>query len=450
MPVYLLGALGVVGAFSFILLFKAFRADGGFGGITPASFLLAAVVLLPNLTTTVGMFLGERVVLIDPFFNRIVRYTGLSQDINAIASPLLLASAVVVVFVQIHRKAAINSTALWFVFLLVIAALSNWNSGGRLLDGGHATLLAVVVAAALLPRDSETIRGAALGVGLLLCISALGAWVRPEFAVLPCDDRKCGVLGTFYVGVADNQNTFGLLMALAIPVFYLGLSRYKLYFAFLATFFALASGARTAAIAATVTLLVVVIVHASRHAGARFGRLLATLFTFGAALAASIIPFMQLPPGTFSDRAGLWILARDMVGDQWLMGHGSELWRSFVNIGVIPLAAGYSTHNQVLETLFVAGTLGAVVMAVVLTLAVCGQKDLGAFALLILPMAIAAVTERPWSLGAVDWASWTLLLFLTAAPRFLGGKQDAFPAQKAGDELAGPTTTGPSHVGEFV
>lgn len=427
MPVYIALLIGAMGIVSSVLFIKAFRAGGGFRKLSLTSVLIFSAVLLPNLTTVVAMFRAERLILTDPFFNRIVEYTGLSLQINQLASPALLAIALIIFVLQLGRNPHINPAAFWFLPLLVIGALAKWNLGGAILDGGHATLVAVVAAAVVLPGGREALRGGALGVGLLLCFSALGALIQPAVAAPPCDSRKCGLLGTFYVGVADNQNTFGMLMAFAIPVLYFGLSRHNLWFAFAATFFAFASGARTAAVAASVTLVAILLVHLGRNNdnGAKLGGTLAILTAAGAGITAMIVPFLKLPPGTFSDRAGLWDLARSMVEESWLIGHGSMYWRSLVDIGLIPLAAGYSTHNQAMETLFVAGALGVAAMLLVLVMTI--RRNGGGFApfaILMLPVAIACITERPWSLGAVDWASWSLLIFLCSQTSALHGADE--------------------------
>ncbi len=422
MPDYIALLIGALGIVSSVLFIKAFRAGGGFRGFSLSSVLLFSAVLLPNMTTVVAMFLAERVITTDPFYNRVVEYTGLSHQVNQIASPTLLAVALIILVLQLGRNPRLNMAALCFLPLLAIGALAKWNLGGELLDGGHGTLLAVVAAAVLIPGGRETLKGGALGVGLLLCLSALGALVQPLMAAPPCDQRKCGLLGTFYVGVADNQNTFGMLMAFAIPVLYFGLSRYRLYFAFAATFFAFASGARTAAIAASVTLAAILLVHLGRKTGSKFGGTLAILTTVVAWITVAIVPFLNLPADTFSDRAGLWALARQLVEQSWVIGHGPDYWRSLVDIGLIPLASGYSTHNQAMETLFVSGALGVAAMGVVFVMAIRRNRlGFATFAILMLPVAIAAITERPWSLGAIDWASWSLLIFLCSGKTPLHG-----------------------------
>lgn len=425
----LIGAVGVV---STVLLLQAFRADGGLRGLTLTSLLLSASVLLPNMTTLVGMLRAERVVTTDAFFNRVVLYSGLSQQVNQVASPALLAVAILVIIIQLGRKTTVNAAALAFLLLLIIGALAKYGVAGAFMDGGQWTLLALVAAAVVLPRGHEALKGGALGVGLLLCISAVGALLQPDMAAPPCDKRKCGVLGTFYVGVADNQNTFGLLMAFAVPLLYFGLRRYRFYFAVLATFFAFASGSRTAAVAAGAAMVVILLVHVQRRSGGRFGGVLAILLTAGASASAIVIPLLGLPPETFSERVRLWQLAWSMIERQWLIGHGPNYWRSLVEIGVIPRAAGYSTHNQALEILFVAGALGAFVMVVVV-INVLRQNPGGryVFAIFMLPVAVAAVTERPWSLGAVDWASWSLLIFLCSQMPPLHGEDSRIAEESA-------------------
>lgn len=434
-------AIGAVGLLSLVLLVKAFRSDGGFRGLSPSSMLLFAAVVLPSLTLIAGVYLAQKVVLTDQFFNRIVQYQGLALQINQVASPLLLGIALLLAMIQMQRGSRLNPAALVFGLLLAVSALARWGNGGNLMDGGQLTLLVVVLAAAVMPSGKDALRGAALGVGLLLSLSAIAALVQPSLAAPPCDNRKCGLLGTFYVGVADNQNTFGLMMAFAIPVFYFGLSRYKIYFVTLATVLAFASGARTAAIAAGLAATVIFLVHVGRKRGSKAGGIVASLLTLGAVAATVVVPFIQLTPGTFSDRAGLWALARQLVTKQWFLGYGPNEWRSLVDIGVIPRAAGYSTHNQAMETLFVAGALGVGLMVVTIVL-VLGRSggQLLRIATIVLPVAVAAVTERPWSLGGVDWASWSLVLFLCLGA--LSVRQEAGPANSG--SLAAPALKSPS------
>lgn len=408
-----LGAVGVVGL---ILLAKAFAAEGGLRSLSPAALLSFASVVLPNLTTTVAMLLGERVVTVDPYFNRVVEYVGLSHQVNAVASPLLLTIAAFIAVFQLSRHHQINLPAAAFAGLLLIGALANWDQGNGFMAGGRITLLVVVLAAMVVDAGRNSLTGAAFGIGILVCLSAIGAAVQPAMAAPPCDDRKCGVLGTFYVGIADNQNTFGLTMALAVPVLFLGLRKFGIHFAFLAAFLALASGSRTGQIAAAFCIIAVVWIRANRRSGRSGGFRFAGATVTSAVIVGAVIPFMDLPPGTFSDRAGLWRLARSMIEQSWLYGFGPDLWRSLVDVRSIPLAAGYATHNQVLETLFTAGALGLVTMVVVVAGAIHQNRGhLKILGLLMVPVAIAAITERPWSLGAVDWATWSLVLFLTVS-----------------------------------
>lgn len=396
-----------------ILLISAFRTDGGIKSITPGFLLLFSVVVVPNMTTTVAMFREERIVIIDPLYNWTVALTGLALKVNQFASPLLLVITALIIILEVRRTTSINWAAALFILLLTVSALAKWNTGAQFLDGGQLTLLAVVFAAVIIPPGPEPLRGAAYGVGILLCLSAFGAIIRPSMAAPACDERKCGILGSFYVGIADNQNTFGLMMAFAIPVLYVGLKRYNLVFSFFATFLAMASGSRTATIAAAITAVCVLVHFFSTKVKSQHGSKLpiaaAGIFS-GVGL---ILPLIGLPNETFTNRAGLWQLALQVSKESWFLGNGPTLWRSYVDLGVIPRAAGYSTHNQAIETLFVTGTIGVVIMACVIIVVIKGNIGaLGMLALFMVPITIASSTERPWSLGAIDWASWTLVLFL--------------------------------------
>lgn len=417
---------GIGGVIMGILFIRAARTSLREKQWNAATVLGLATVLLPNATTAAAVFLGNRSVILDGFYNGIVTYGGAAARVNTIASPLLAVVAVVCLAVSLRLTARPNLAAAAVAGLLILGLIFGSFFGSSIANGGVITLLLVLAAAVFVPRGRGFLEGAALGLALLVVLSLIGALVATASVAATCGLRKCGVLGFLFSGIGDNNNAFGLLAAMAIPVLYFGLRKHQLLFATAAAALALSSGSRTAAIAAAAGLA-----FCAAHKGAR---LRTPALRLGAAAAAGlgvgvvVLPLLPLNPGAFTGRVALWRTAFDEMAQQPFLGHGGEFWREQVNFRVIAHAAGYSTHNQFVESYFVAGIFGTVLLVAALIIVFrTNRGHSGEVSILLVPILVCALTERPWSLGAIDWLSWSLVVVLTTS--FAPPEGPALPAQ---------------------
>lgn len=404
------GALGVILA---ILFIRAARAMRGRENWNAATVLGLAAVLLPNATTTVAVFLGNRTVVIDGFYNGIVTYGGVAARVNSIASPILAVIAIICLGTSLRPTTRPNPAPFAIAGLILLSLIFGAFYGGTFFNGGILTLLLVLLAAVFVPRGRGTLEGASLGLATLVVLSFLGAIVRPAAVAATCGLRKCGGLGFLYSGIADNNNAFGLLAAMAIPVLYFGLRKHQLFFAAAAALLAVSSGSRTGAIAAAAGLLLCALYKRPRLRS--FGGGLAALSAAALGAGVIILPLLPLTPDAFTGRVALWRTAFDEMAKQPFLGHGGEFWRQQVNFRVIAHAAGYSTHNQFVEAYFVGGIFGVILLLVAIIVVIRRNRgNLRELSILLVPILVCALTERPWSLGLVDWLSWSFLIVLTA------------------------------------
>lgn len=375
------------------------------------SLAVAAAVIFPNITTSVAVFTSGRVVSADVNFNRVVTYKGLSLQVNAIASPILTVLLLVLVVATVRRVSDFRWAGLLYTALILAAALAAASSP----PGAQLALLALAVAATVLKGGQSAAFGAGAAVALLGALSFIAGAVFPEQAFIPCDDRKCGIAGSLYSGIADNHNSFGLLMALGVPFVYLGLRSWGRTLAALTVLLVLMSGDRTAQAAAIVSYLALAI-FSKKDGSFRIMRVAQVAAGAGVLLIVAL-PFAQLADSALTGRPYYWRLAIARFANEPIIGHGTDSWRNLVRTGVIPLQAGYSTHNQFVEALFVTGLVGAVLICALVVSIAKQSPDRTKLALAALPIVICSITERAWSLDRIDWMSWSFLaLVLYAMP----------------------------------
>lgn len=405
------GAIGVLAA---ILYVRASLAMRGKANWNVGTIIGLAAVLLPNATTAAAVYLGNRTVSIDGFYNAIVAYGGVAARVNAVASPILALIAVVCVALSLRPSVRLNPAALAAAGVVGLGLIFGALYGDSIANGGVLTLVMLLIAAAFVPRDKGFLEGAALGLALLVVLSFIGALINSSAVAASCGLRKCGGLGFLYSGIADNNNAFGLLAAMAVPVVYFGLRRHQLFFAAIAALLAVSSGSRTGAIAAAAGLFLCVL-----HKRTGLQTFAKRLSVVGAAVLAAgvvVLPLLPLAPEAFTGRVALWRTAFGEMAMQPFLGHGGEFWRQQVDFRVIAHAAGYSTHNQFVEAYFVGGIFGVVLLCSAVVVAIRRNRGrLGELSILLVPMLVCALTERPWSLGPVDWLSWSFLVVVSAS-----------------------------------
>lgn len=367
------------------------------------SFAVAAAVILPNLTTTIAVFTGGRNIGADVNFNRVVTYQGLSIQANNVASPILVMIFVGILIASARKTTSWRWASVLYTVLILLAALASFTFS----PGAQLTLAIVAASSAILKGGQSAAFGAGAAIALLAALSALSGFLEPDAAYIPCDTRKCGIGGSLYSGIADNHNSFGLLMALGVPFVYLGLRAWSRSLTAIVVFLALLSGDRTAQVAAVVTYAALLIAYRA-DGRYRIPNILKMTAVFGVGTVA-VIPFIGLADSSLTGRPYYWRLAIERFASEPILGYGTDGWRSLVRSGVIPLQAGYSTHNEFTEALFLTGLVGALLLLAIVVAIIWQASDRVKLALVALPIIICSITERPWSIDRIDWMSWSFL-----------------------------------------
>lgn len=183
----------------------------------------------------------------------------------------------------------------------------------------------------------------------------------PERFFGECRLDKCSIWGVS-IGSFSSGNALGLqLSAMGIlALVFATKTSSKIILGLASGFLVDAAAGRTSLVAhiGTILLLISVRYIASTRVRKNILLVLVLLVSFVFAL----IPFN---PQDFTFRGELWIYARNLIPDNLLFGHGASDWvRSAYSSG---LFLNYSTHNLWLESLYVSGLLGFVVLLISLT-----------------------------------------------------------------------------------
>jgi O-Antigen ligase len=405
------GVLGIIAlTFSVMSLNASRRAKD----LTFTFWLLFAVVIVANITALISQFTGGRTIVTTVGDSYVAVLSPAAQQVSSFTLPAMAMLSGLYVLTRLRRGMTINSVAIVFALLLLIGAIAGAMHGFPLISRVRLTLIMPALALIVAPPGRDGLRGAASAISLLVGLSALLALIAPDQAADKCDPRKCGLFGQLFNGVAFNFNGFGLLVALSIPILYFGLRRFGMFFVLLAVTLVLASGSRTAQLASLVTVVLVLFYERARRTRRPANPVLPVLVCAISFAAAAALPFAGLDQNEFTGRVGLWDLALSRLSDTWLVGNGPDAWASLTGTGVISVVSAYSTHNQVVEVLFISGAIGLVVFTLMGCLVVARNKTrLAELAIIMAPILIASSTERPWTLGIADWVSWSVLLMLT-------------------------------------
>ncbi|MGF1431194.1 hypothetical protein [Kitasatospora sp. LaBMicrA B282] len=422
---------------------------------TMTTTLVLAVGLAGSLpTVAAGFATGQQPVVTDVFGNPEVGLPAgayrVDQAVNAV---LLVGSIAFLVLRCVSGRARLNIAPLIAAGLCLELAVADGLNGHQLFASRQVVLILVLLAAAVATPGRPALLGAAMTGLLLVVLSGVQALLVGAGAFRDCRSDKCGVLGVLYTGVFSNENTFGLLVALSVPFIWLGLrGRSRGLLAGYAALVVLATGSRQSIAAAGVALLLVVLLRPrlpeeerrrpgepaprrlpptvprgpveppgpalepsrsalgpSRPAGGP--ALLAVGAVIGAAVVGVVLPFLPLNPNALSQRAYFWQLARQQLPGSPLYGFGAKAWSDLYQIGEIPVALTYSTHNQWLDVLYAGGAIGLGIFLLLLGYLLLrgGLAGVAPAACVLAPVLVACCLERPWSFGVNDWLSFTLV-----------------------------------------
>jgi O-Antigen ligase len=384
-----------------------------------ASFILL-IACVVNLRPALGGFLHAFTVHTDVFYERTLIYAPSLNRLVKYGDRLLIAVAVVLVIRGLGRRFPLPRAALAALLLLALGCLASATHGDGLAGNAQILLALLFLASAFMQPGVGACLGAATFGIVMAVASGMLSVVNYTAAVQVCN-TKCGPLGVLYPGAAESENGLGLILALATPFVYLAFEgKLRIWLTGYIVFMTVMTGSRTSQIAVAATVALLVLVRPSlektddspkrrRNAGWVVG----VLCVVG--LAA---PFWVTDPGSLTQRGYVWSVARGAWNAAPWFGNGSKAWSKLADTGIISPAAVYSAHNEWLDALFLAGICGAIVFAAFLLFLLrspeAGKRT--ALYVIVVPVLVAGVTERPWSFSGIDWLSWSLLAAILAVP----------------------------------
>lgn len=384
-----------------------------------ASFILL-IACVVNLRPALGGFLHAFTVHTDVFYERTLIYAPSLNRLVKYGDRLLIAAAVVLVIRGLGHRFPLPRAALAGLLLLTLGCLASATHGDGLAGNAQILLALLFLASAFMQPGVGACLGAATFGVVMAVASGVLSLVNYGAAVQTCNS-KCGPLGVLYPGATENENALGLILALATPFVYLAFEgRLRIWLTSYVVFMTVMTGSRTSQIAVTATVVLLLVLRPSLDVTTRrdenrrgVGWIIATT-----GLVGLVAPFVVTDPGSLTQRGYIWSVARRALDGAPWFGNGSKAWSSLADTGVISPAAVYSAHNQSLDILFVAGVCGllAFVAFLVLLLRSPGAGRRASLYVIVFPVLVAGVTERPWSFSGVDWLSWSLLATILAVP----------------------------------
>ncbi len=407
--------------------------------------------LLPSVFAS---YTGNKVVSRDLDGDPVLILLPTAVTVARFCNVLLLLVPVAFLLKALRERHTVNSVALLAASVCLVSAAAAGLNGYPVVSRGALTLLVALLPAVVLPSGRGVCLGAAVVVVTLAAASGLLTAVDYDLAISSCaGSYKCGPLGVFVFGIVANENGLALALAAGAALLWLGIRNRRLRVAlYLYTAgMVVISGGRTAAVAILAGLVVLVaFTHAaerrmdqletprheaaphdaapaqpgSRASAAAAGTVLAL------ALAAAVLPYLTNDPLAFTRRGLLWLIARQRLAGHELAGLGSPAWTSLADNGLISQTSSYSVHNQFLDVLWLSGLLGLTVFVALLLSVV--RRDVVIGAVLLSPVLLLGITERPWSTAHFDSTSFAYLATLLAIPAVRAVRTDAPPSPPAG------------------
>jgi O-antigen ligase len=325
------------------------------------------------------------------------------------------------------RRIPLHAAGLLAIVLWTVAWLASGLQGGRLLSLSGVALVVCLMAATVLPRG----RGACVGVGIfgvtIAAASGLVAAVDWNVASVPCR-HEC-VLGSAVTGVLPNENLLGTTLIAALPFAYLGFTgRARIGLVLYLAGMAFATGSRGAMAAAVIILGALLVLRPSLDAERPSSiRVAAAGTLLIAAILASVYIVMHdwsSAAYPLTDRPALWNVAAEYTQESPVVGYGPDTWESlYTERGEIPRAAQHSTHNQWVDVLFTAGWVGVAVLVgmIVAMISSAGGARL-AVLIALATVFLIGIGERAWSIGSIDFVSFSLLALILLGPARLKSK----------------------------
>lgn len=302
----------------------------------------------------------------------------------------------------------------------VVAMAVDTSAYDSIIKGQPMVLMVILLAATFsTPSREGVVTGGALFALSVCTIGSFLGLVVPDKVFMDCRD-KCSVVGELYMAATPHSNTLGLITAIGIPFVWLAFSgRIRIWLLIYIVANLVITGSRTAMFAGAVTFVVLILTNPTNRGEGVVGRW-RPLLTFGivaATAVAMVLPFTRQPDSFATGRGYLWRIALEQFERTPFLGSGLTTWDRFYAAGEFGAAAAYSTHNQWLEVLLLAGSLGAVIFALGWATLIFGGDESRKFVVLpiLLTVALLSSTERPLSIGVVNTMTWVLVALVALA-----------------------------------
>lgn len=320
--------------------------------------------------------------------------------------------------------------ALWgFLFavnLVANAGLSNAAAFGRLLPGTFWVLVVLVVGGTRVTIGSVT-----AAMQLALGVVTVGAVALGSAASRPCDEFKCGALGSIYRGAFDSENYLGILCALtlvatvaAVPAGQKLLGWNGLVY-LLVLVILFASSSRTSALAATCGIVATLVARRARPSRPP-GPGRTRIFPSSLAGYVSVLPWMtcamalyliySATGASFSNRGAVWTLARRQLQGHELFGLGIGRWEGYEGVNQI---SRHFAHSEFLLTYFSGGLVGLLGLMLFVAMACKHAMRTRVEGVFLIGYAttfmVIGLTEVVFNPMTVDGLTWTVLPFLVGA-----------------------------------
>lgn len=259
------------------------------------------------------------------------------------------------------RFPALAAATTGLVLAEVLAAVRSGNAA--LLPPLLAASVLLVAMSSALPRQSclrlarRCLAPVVLGsLGLAVLLPALAKYGLTEAAWGTRDARLAGL--------TTQPNTLGAVAGLLCVVLLAGRRSRSTPSLFLASLVALyLTQSYTSWLA---TAVAVAIVLSSRRRVGGSGGVVVPLAAGCTLVGLTLLALTRLgfteQLGTVSGRRVLWDLVLQRWSEAPLLGHGPQVWSELIAVGVLPPWAVHA-HNQLLNSLFVAGLLGVAALA---------------------------------------------------------------------------------------
>jgi hypothetical protein len=394
-----------------------------------SAWLIFSMGWLAELPSAFGSFTGGKVRSLDALHNPITVLSGRTVQLTHLCNYAELALPLIIILFQLPKRRIVNVLPLLGALLCAVAALASGLNGFPLFSKSAFILFVALVAVALMPTGRGACLGAAAFVLSLAAVSGLVTLVNYQLGTAPCVGLyKCGPLGIFVFGVVDNENGLALILAAGLAFVWFAIRNAwwrNVLFLYVLGMVAV-SGARTSLIAGLV-LLGALLVFGFRiqidqaRPTVPFARQAGVLVVLlGAIVYSAQLPFTTNDPNAYTSRGTVWLIARERLAGHYGIGLGQPAWASLVKGSTIESAAGYSTHNQWLDVLWISGFVGLAIFAIILLKML--RRDVVLASLLLLPMVVLGAAERAWGISHFDGISYAYLASLAAIPMVAGPK----------------------------